>query len=386
MQVFSTFFKIASKRISALSIYFIIYAVVTFMFSITAEDEMNSNFQSTALTVYIMDEDCSAASTAVSRYLSSLHNIADLPAEKEALCDQLYYRTLDYILVIPEGFEKNLTALKKENLFQTTKIPGGARGYFVDQQISQYTSALQIYLAGGDSIDTAIGKTDASFQNLTPVSSVSFHEENSGTNLRVFYLYQYLPYVFIAMFFNGLAPILVIFNKNTIHARMCCSAFPLNKRNLYLSFAGMVYSLICWAFFMVLGLLFYGKDIFSKISLLAMGNSLVFLLVTVAITLLVSLFAPGDNVINMLANIVGLSMSFLCGVFVPQYMLSDGVQAVGKFLPAYWYIKANNMLAGFSSEPFSMNTYFQCLGIELLFATAFFAVTLAVSKMKSKGH
>ena len=347
---------------------------------------MNSNFQSKALTVYIMDEDCSAASTAVSRYLSTLHNIADLPAEKEALCDQLYYRTLDYVLVIPEGFEEKLAALEKENLFQTTKIPGSPRGYFVDQQISQYTGTLQLYLAGGYSMDTAIGKTDASLQNLTPVSSVSFHGENSGTNLRVFYLYQYLPYVFIAMFFTGLAPILVIFNKNTIQERMCCSAYPLNKRNLYLSFASMVYSLFCWAFFMVLGFLFYGKDIFSRTSLLAMGNSLVFLLVAVLITLLVSLFAPDDSVVNMLANIVVLSMSFLCGVFVPQYMLSDGVQAVGKFLPAYWYINANNMLAGFSSEPFSMDTYFQCLGIELLFAAAFFAVTLAVSKMKSRGH
>lgn len=386
MQVFSTFFKIASKRISALTIYFIIYAVVTFMFSITAEDEMNGNFQSKALTIYIMDEDCSSASTAVSRYLSSLHSIADLPAEKEALCDQLYYRTLDYILVIPEGFEEKLAALEKENLFQTTKIPGSARGYFVDQQISQYTGTLQLYLAGGYSMDTAIGKTDVSLQNLTPVSSVSFHEENSSANLRVFYLYQYLPYVFIAMFFSGLAPILVIFNKNTIHTRMCCSAYPLNKRNLYLSFASMVYSLICWSFFMVLGFLFYGKDIFSKTSLLAIGNSLVFLLVAVAITLFVSLFAPDDNVANMLSNIVGLSMSFLCGVFVPQYMLSGSVLAVGKFLPAYWYIKANNMLAGFSSEPFSMDTYFQCLGIELLFAAAFFALALAVSKVKSKGH
>lgn len=384
MQVFSAFFKIAYKRITALGIYFIIYVVVTFMFSITAKDEVNANFQSKSLTIYIMDEDCSAASNALWEYLSSLHNVADLPAKKETLCDQLYYRTLDYILIIPEGFEEKLAALETENLFQNTKIPGSANGYFVDQQVSQYTRTLQLYLAGGYSMDTAIEKTDSSIRNLAPVSSISFHEENSDINPRVFYLYQYLPYIFIAMFFSGLAPILVIFNKDSIYAKMCCSALPLSKRNLYLSIASLVYSLVSWFLFMILGIIIYREDMFSHISLLAMGNSFVFLLVAVAITLLVSLFAPNDNTVNMLANIVGLSMSFLSGVFVPQYMMAGGVLSVGKFLPAYWYIKANNMLAGFSSDPFSMDTYVQCLGIELLFAVAVFAVALTVSKVRSK--
>lgn len=384
MQVFSAFFKIAYKRITALGIYFIIYVVVTFMFSITAKDEVNANFQSKSLTIYIMDEDCSAASNALWEYLSSLHNVADLSAKQETLCDQLYYRTLDYILIIPEGFEEKLAALETENLFQNTKIPGSANGYFVDQQVSQYTRTLQLYLAGGYSMDTAIEKTDSSIRNLAPVSSISFHEENNDINPRVFYLYQYLPYIFIAMFFSGLAPILVIFNKDSIYAKMCCSALPLSKRNLYLSIASLVYSLVSWSLFMILGIIIYREDMFSHIALLAMGNSFVFLLVAVAITLLVSLFAPNDNTVNMLANIVGLSMSFLSGVFVPQYMMAGGVLSVGKFLPAYWYIKANNMLAGFSSDPFSMDTYVQCLGIELLFAVAVFAVALTVSKVRSK--
>ena len=137
---------------------------------------------------------------------------------------------------------------------------------------------------------------------------------------------------------------------------------------------------------MIFGLLVYGKEMFSHLSLLCMANSLAFLFVAVALALLISFFAPDDNTVNILANILGLSMSFLGGVFVPQYMLSDGVLSVGKFLPAYWYIKANNMLAGFSSDPFSMNTYYQCIGIQLLFAAAIFAIALSFSKLKSKGR
>lgn len=384
MQVFSAFFKIARKRITAISIYFIIYAVITLIFSFTASDEINSKFQSKSLTISIMDEDHSSASTAITEYLSSLHEISQLPADEETISDQLYYRTLDYVLIIPTGFEEKLLAQERKDLFQNIKIPGSANGYFVDQQVSEYTNTLQLYLAGGYSLDDAVAKTNTSIDELTPVSSVSFHDAKNNISSRVFYLYQYLPYIFIAMFFTGLAPILVIFNKETLHARMCCSAFPLVKRNFFLSVASIIYSLIAWILFIVLGLVVYGKDMFSQASLLCMGNSFVFLLVAVALALLISFFAPDDNVVNMLANIVGLSMSFLCGVFVPQYMLSDGVLSVGKFLPAYWYIKANNMLAGFSSDPFSMDTYYQCIGIQLLFAAAIFAIALSFSKLKSK--
>ena len=86
----------------------------------------------------------------------------------------------------------------------------------------------------------------------------------------------------------------------------------------------------------------------------------------------------------MLAHIVGLSMSFLCGVFVPQSMLSGSVLAVGRFLPAYWYIRANNMLAGFGKEVFDLGFYWKCIGIQFLFAAAMFALT-AVAARQRKG-
>ena len=58
-------------------------------------------------------------------------------------------------------------------------------------------------------------------------------------------------------------------------------------------------------------------------------------------------------------------MSFLCGIFVPQNLLSDGVLAVGKFLPAYWYIVINDMLA-LSEQTFDLHVYLQGLGIQYL--------------------
>lgn len=384
MQVSKAFFMIARKRLLTAFIYIAIYTFIILILSSTAEDSMKDNFSSVSLTIFIADEDQTPASRALCGYLDSLHEIADLNNDEEVLADQMYYRTLDYVLTIPAGFEDSLTSGKKEALLTDVKIPGSTNGYFVDQQISQYVQSLQLYLSGGYSLTEAIAETDKSIADAVSVTTVSFETEGSSSDSRVFYFFQYLPYIFIAILFSGLTPVLVTLNKKSIKNRTTCSALTLTSKSLQLAGCCVVYSLVVWLLFAGLNVLFYGTDCFTANAMLAMLNSLVFLLFTAALALLVSYFAPDDNVINMAANIVGLSMAFLCGIFVPQTMLSPSVLNVGRFLPAYWYIRANNMLAGFGNEVFDLSIYRTCIGIQLLFTAAIFCITLLVSRKRKQ--
>ena len=77
-------------------------------------------------------------------------------------------------------------------------------------------------------------------------------------------------------------------------------------------------------------------------------------------------------------------MSFLCGSFVPQSILPDSVLSAARFLPAYWYIRANNMLAGFGSEVFDNNFYWQCVGIQMLFAVAVFTLVPVAMRQRRR--
>lgn len=384
MQVSKAFFMIARKRLLTAFIYIAIYTFIILILSSTTEDSMKNNFSSVSLTIFIADEDQTPASRALCGYLDSLHEIADLNNDEEVLADQMYYRTLDYVLTIPAGFEDSLTSGKKEALLTDVKIPGSTNGYFVDQQISQYVQSLQLYLSGGYSLTEAIAETDKSIADAVSVTTVSFETEGSSSDGRVFYFFQYLPYIFIAILFSGLTPVLVTLNKKSIKNRTTCSALTLTSKNLQLAGCCVVYSLVVWLLFAGLNVLFYGTDCFTANAMLAMLNSLVFLLFTAALALLVSYFAPDDNVINMAANIVGLSMAFLCGIFVPQTMLSPSVLNVGRFLPAYWYIRANNMLAGFGNEVFDLSIYRTCIRIQLLFTAAIFCITLLVSRKRKQ--
>lgn len=384
MQVFNAFFKIAKKHLNNAIIYFSIYAAITVVLSFSGKAAYTEQFQMTAMDICISDLDHTPASAALSAYLGSLHHIKELPDDTETVFDELYYRTLDCSLTIPEGFEDRLLGGNTDALLSSMAIPGSAKGVYVHQQISQYLRSLQLYLAGGYSLADAIEKTDAAIAAVPDVEMISFHPEEESTHSGAFYFFQYIPYIYIAILFTGLAPILVTLNSSLIRTRTACSSLSAGSRNSQLALGCVLYSLGVWLFFMLLGVILYGRSMLLTDALLGALNSFVFLLFAASITLFVSLFAPDNNILNMLSNIIGLSMSFLCGVFVPQSMLPDYVLRVGRFLPAYWYIRANNMLAGFGKEVFDMNFYWLCIGIQLLFTTVIFALTFITAKQKQR--
>ena len=384
MQHFKAFYKVAWKRVPSTIIYFVCFVILTFLMGSTSETNMEANFQMYALDICVIDEDNTAASEALVDYLGSMHNLVTLENNPEVLQDNLYYRMVSYVLTIPEGFEEKLLNGETEGLLENVKVPGSTTGYFVDQQVLQYTKTLQIYLAGGYEIADAVDAVSDTIDGMEAVNSISFAKDNAVEKKEVYYFYQYLPYIFIVMLICGLAPIIQTFNKKNLSERIQCAYMSFGKRNTQLSLGCITYSLLIWAIFMILSMIVCGKSACLGNAPYAMLNSFVFMLIAVALTIFVSNFTTTENSAHMIGNIVGMGASFLAGVFVPQNMLSEGVLKVAKFLPTYWYIRSNNMLAGFSNEELNMQSYWNGIGIQLLFAIALFAAALVVIKLRKQ--
>ena len=143
----------------------------------------------------------------------------------------------------------------------------------------------------------------------------------------------------------------------------------------------MIFVLGLWLLFMISGALL-NEEFYRGRALLAVLNSFVFILISTGIAILIASFNPGRVGVNVLSNIISLGMCFLCGIFVPQEVLSDSVLSAARFLPAYWYIRVNNMLSGVSGEIFSSSLCMKFIGIEVLFALAIFAAALTVTKIR----
>ena len=116
---------------------------------------------------------------------------------------------------------------------------------------------------------------------------------------------------------------------------------------------------------------------------MAILNSFIFALIAATIAILVASFNPAENTVSIITQIIGLGMCFLCGVFVPQSMLGDGVLSAARFLPAYWYERANDMLSG--AQTGSMGDIWTSILVELAFLGVLVLVTIVFSVRPGSG-
>ena len=111
-----------------------------------------------------------------------------------------------------------------------------------------------------------------------------------------------------------------------------------------------------------------------------MINSFLTTMIACAFAAFVTSFDVTSNSLSMITNIASLSMAFVSGVFVPQYLLGEGLLTVAKFMPMYWCVVASNMID--VNSTYDSGKLLMCFGIEILFIVA---LTMAAAFVKSSG-
>ena len=86
----------------------------------------------------------------------------------------------------------------------------------------------------------------------------------------------------------------------------------------------------------------------------------------------------------MAANMMVLSMSFLCGVFVDTQYLSESIIKAAHFMPLYWYTTAIKFINDTPINSIWSRQFGLYLFIEILFAIAFFAAGMIISRKKEQ--
>lgn len=375
------------KHWIAIVIYIGLYAVLLSLISSTYEDNLDSNFEMSSVDISVIDRDHSATSKGLTEYLDSRHRLFEIEDDETVIQDYIYYRYVNYVLIIPEGFEERLLHGETEELVWNVQVPDSTKSIFLNRQVESYLQNVQLYLAGGYGLSEAIEELEGFYGEAEGVEVAYFSEKAQGRNEGIFYFFQYLPYIYILILVCGLAPLLLTLNKKEIYARTLCSSLSLMKRNLQMALGSAIYSVMVYGIFVALGFIMFGKAMLVPEFGYLLINSAMFLLFVVALTLFICMLSKADqdqSSLNLVANIIGLGMSFLCGVFVPQSLLSKNVLAAARFLPAYWYIKNNNVLAGFSEEAFTADGFFIAVGIQGLFAAVLFAGAFVAAKLRQQ--
>lgn len=383
MRIFKAFFKICIKNKGTFILYTVIFLGLTLIVAGQENDYSVDKFESSSVKLAIFDHDNSDLSQSLTKYITSVHEQIDIDEDIDSIRDNIYTRNVEYVIIINEGFEKNISSFEKvenNNYITAYKLPSSISAQFVDLTVNNFITTFNAYTIAGLSKDEAYKKT---LESITTELDINFNNNKEvDTTPKIHYFYLYLAYVLIAIIIESITPILISFNSLEIKKRMALSNMSQLKINLLLALSASFVAILLLVFYVIVSFLIYGSELTNIEGLFRIGNAFIYTCICLAFTFLLSNLTPNKNFVGMFANIIGLSSSFLCGIFVPRQFLSEGVINAGRFFPAYWYVNVEEALLDYSSD--SINTILTGYGVQFLFFVAILVIGLIVAKKRTE--
>ena len=379
MQVFKSFFKVLKKNITQIIIYIIVYLIISVIISNIFQEEGEMQFAKVSLNIGVENQDEGLLGAALTEYLGEGNNLKEIPKEKEALQDAMYYQEIDYVLVIPKGFTEKFAAGDREGLLQGTVVPGSATASFIENEMEGFLKTVSMYLEAGFEIKKALELTA---EDMEQKAEVVFLNESDNMQLSGgFFFFQYIPYVFLCIMILGIGAVMKTFKNKDLSARNKCSSMSFIKQNLQIILGCTVFTVSVYLIFMVMACFCTGDYMLTTQGALSAANAFLFSICALSVAWFVSHFAKNTAEVSVFSNLFGLSFSFLGGVFVSLELMGEGAKQVAKFVPSYWYVIANREIQNVNGFADAAQVY-QSFLVVVLFALAFFTAGLLVNRMK----
>lgn len=389
MNIFKTYLKLITSYLPSLWLYGGIFVLLLTM-TINSKSGLNGgaedylNFHTLAA---VIDKDDTEESRGLMKFIENNPNITLVETEEDKIQDSLYYRKIEYALFIDKGFGEGLRSGNAENILSAEMVENSNSAMYMEARLSAYLDAVRLYMKGGF---TCAEAGEMAAQGLAEgVETINYQRENGweSENSGAYFFYNFMPYVLLAMILQALIPTFSSFMNEDLRSRSLCSPISPVSYTAQIIMGSFVIGLGIMAVMYAVGAAISGAAIFNSTFIYSFLQLLAYLLLCLALAALIGILCSESKkkaamVASMVSNVLGLGMSFLCGVFVSQSLLGENILNIGKLLPAYWYVKANNMIYGADGEVFNSGEVMMCIVIQALFAAAVFAVALTASGIK----
>ena len=379
MSSFKAYFKIAKKYSGISFMYLAIFFGIAVLLVTHTDKNSPETFKSAKVDIAVYDKDNSDFSKALYQYLDDTQSIIELEEDDSVWKDYMYTHKVEYILIIPEGFGSQIEKGDPNNLI-SYHAPGTKYSMFVDMKINNFLKLFHVYTELGNSKEEAYRLTESTINQGAEVTM----KEGEKEELADYSLYyRFIAYILPAMLLLSITPCLGAFSRREIRRRTSCGKTGYMERNIQITLAAVLHSMLLAAVLVFAGILIYRE--MSKIQILIyLCNVLMHTLTCLGLCFAVSRFLPNDNVRSMVANVYSLAAAFLCGVFVDRMYLPDSVLAIGHAFPAYWYLNLNEIAESWNGSGEQMGIFSTSLLMQLGFAIAFLCFGFAAGKKIKK--
>ncbi len=398
MHLFKNFFRMLSKYKSGIIIYGVIFVVMIavllangLQFGAVKDKDSTNQVENDTYTIGYTDNSDSELSRGLLEYLGENNELVDMSGKTEDnIKTMVFFVAVTAYIDIDEDFEAKALAGDEDAIRTLAAASDGPSSYVIESMINNYIKTYKTYLDLGFDSSEAIEKTadnlklNADATVFVPEGSDSTALDHSndfiiGTACKFFI---YISFSAITLCVGG---VLVKNNSGKVAERIKASPVKPNMISLTNTAGLIVCGIVLWV---IMSIVVFALGGSSAMLRLHPAEVLIILLVSVvcncSMASFISSFNLSDNVMPMAVNIIGLGLSFISGVFVPQYLMDPVVLSISKFLPFYWAVRViDSLCPGSGSElEFTPSVMLTSCGIILLAAVVFAVGGALVRKNK----
>ncbi len=397
MQLYKNFFKLVKANKAAVIIASIIMFVYAASMIFSAPHIIDKNETSATeksvdynnLGVLFRDNDKSELSSAIRKLIDNYGDVEDdTTSSEESINDILYFSISDFFIEVPEHFQEKIDAGEDISLSYSSHSQVSGKTFSFANDIDSFVNIYRSYRAMGMNAHDAAEKAMEMTVSEVTFGVVTEKKEVRHTNANEYATYMILNYFcFVCLWIMGMsiASAIIAANKKVVSARI--EAAPVKPgRKTWAQMAGLMTCAVVLVLLYTIFSFVYARntDMMSKYGWVVVLNLITTTFYISGFALLISNFSLTPGTLSLICNAAGLSMSFLCGIFVPFYLMSNGVQAFAHFLPFFWSGKVlNTIYAGSGMNyTFSVGDIFASLGVQILFGLAFILVSFVIKKAR----
>lgn len=369
MTLFKYFLTLLLRSYKVVLMYLVIFMTIGFLM-VQTNSSGSGVYQEKKVNFVLVDQDETEVSRHLTQYLEGLNSRQETPSTKEEIEEQLYLSVYEVVIIIPKGFSDN----PEQNQIEINKNTLSEGYYKIAQDITGY-----IYMMQGsknEKGDVNFTLLEDSLKQEIKVELTKQNSNNNGMQMWFFRFMNYTSYISIASIILVIGTVMSDFNNRKIALRNSCAGKSLQIFQSQMILGQLIYGFIL-SLFMIVPAILYLKGDYDNINLgLYWMNMMVLIFSVLCFTFMLNNVLDNKHALSGIANIYSLASSFLCGIFIPREFLGGISQQIGKFMPSYYFVSANESIY-LQNEEWMNN-----MGIQILFSVAFLLIGFYVAKSK----
>lgn len=360
MKAFNLFLRLAKENKAGIIINVLITVLMIVLFYFVPQQNQTA-FETEKIKVSYHIEQEQPLTDGLKSYLKKF--VIEEKIKKEELEDAHYFQVVSLSIIIDGDLNE---AIKSNNVH--IELFSRNADVFINAPIEiEIKTYLSLY-------ETLInnGKTDAEALILTNQTLESSHvnthlQTKQTTNLVVFRMVSYLSYLIILTGLMIVVPVMINMRKEALLERSMISAYPKKKYTAGLFLGAILFILSFTALVFMLIVFLHIKTLSLHEILLYGLNTLMYTLPIIALSVFTGVLVKNSVMTSIIANVFGLSQSFIVGVFIPRSFLDSQILSIGRFLPGYYFVNANELIKdGVATPQALMREYAYLLGFTVV--------------------